>query len=190
MEAMAAAALAGGVRWLQLRDKKQGFRRACRRAKRLAALCADHDARLIVNDSIAVAAEAGACGVHLGRDELPGWQEIDRAHEQGLIVGVTCRGNAQWAQAAAAGGADYLSFGAIFPTHSKPEVPTIGIARLAKARRLFPDAVIVAIGGIDADNIVQIKQAGADAAALISGIFAAGSITERARLLDTLWRAA
>ncbi len=176
------------MRWLQLRDKKQGFKRGVKRGRKLRALCHDHDAHLIINDSIALAREVEADGVHLGRDDLPTWQEVRDAHDGGLIVGVTCRGDAQLAQAALGGGADYLSFGAVFPTRSKADVPTIGIARLAKARQLFPDATLVAIGGITPENIVQIRMAGADAAAVISGLFAAPDIRERAALLTELWR--
>ncbi len=185
----AEAALQGGVRWLQLRDKKQGFKRGLKRARALRTLCDRHQAHLIVNDSIALAAESGADGVHLGRDDLPTWRELQQAHDGGLIVGVTCRADAQLARAALEGGADYLSFGAIFPTCSKSDVPTIGLPRLSKARQLFPDANIIAIGGITQNNIVQIKAAGADSAAVISGLFAADDITSRAAQLTQLWTA-
>jgi len=186
--AQAEAALNGGVRWLQLRDKKQGFKRGLTRAQQLRVLCHDHQAHLIVNDSIALATEAAADGVHLGRDDLPTWSELKTAHDGGLMVGVTCRADAQLAQAALAGGADYLSFGAIFPTQSKTEVPTIGLARLSKARQMFPQGNLIAIGGITHDNIVQVKAAGADAAAVISGLFACDNITNRAQLLTALWQ--
>jgi len=184
----AEAALKGGVRWLQLRDKKQGFKRGLKRAQQLCALCHNYQAHLIVNDSITLASEAAADGVHLGRDDLPTWSELKTAHDSGLIVGVTCRGDAQLAQAALAGGADYLSFGAVFPTQSKAAVPTIGLARLSKARQMFPEANIIAIGGITDDNIMQIKAAGADAAAVISGLFAGDNITIQAEKLTTLWQ--
>ncbi|MDX8413866.1 MAG: thiamine phosphate synthase [Mariprofundales bacterium] len=184
----AESALNGGVRWLQLRDKKQGFKRALKRAQQLCTLCHDHQGHLIVNDSIALATEAGADGVHLGRDDLPTWSELNTAHDSGLMVGVTCRADAQLAQAALAGGADYLSFGAIFPTQSKAEVPTIGLARLSKARQMFPQANLIAIGGITHENIVQVKAAGANAAAVISGLFACNHITDRAKLLSALWQ--
>jgi len=186
----AEAALCGGVQWLQLRDKKQGFKRGLKRAKQLRALCQHHQAHLIINDSIELAIQSAADGVHLGREDLPTWSELKIAHEGGLIVGVTCRADAQLAKASLEGGADYLSFGAIFPTQSKPEVPTIGLPRLAKARQMFSDANLIAIGGITQENIVQVKAAGADAAAVISGLFSADDIKKRATLLTELWNRA
>ncbi|MDQ6963484.1 MAG: thiamine phosphate synthase [Mariprofundales bacterium] len=184
----AEAALNGGIKWLQFRDKKQGFKRWLRRAERVKKLCQCYRAQLIVNDSIELATSAAADGVHLGRSDLPTWTEVRAAHDSGLTVGVSCRADAQMAQAALDGGADYLSFGAIFPTSSKRGVPPIGLARLAKARQLFANANLIAIGGITHDNIVQVKEAGADAAALISGLFEYDDITSRAQLLTTLWQ--
>jgi len=183
----AEAALIGGIQTLQLRDKKQGFKRGLKRAITLRKLCREHQATLIINDSLRLAQESEADGVHLGKDDLPSWQEIDDVREAGLIVGVTCRADAALAKSALDNGASYLSFGAIFPTTSKSEVPTIGLPRLAKARSLFPKANLIAIGGIDASNVVAVKAAGADAAAVISGLFAAKDIAHQAALLTTLW---
>ncbi|MDX8409126.1 MAG: thiamine phosphate synthase [Mariprofundales bacterium] len=185
--AKATSALDGGIKTLQLRDKKQGFKRGIKRATSLRDLCQHYDATLIINDSMALATESGADGVHLGREEMPGWQEISDAREAGLIVGITCRADAALAKSALANGASYLSFGAVFPSQSKTEVPTMGLPRLAKARSFFPDANLIAIGGIDASNVVAVRAAGADAAAIIAGLFAADDITRQARQLMQLW---
>ncbi|MDQ6950182.1 MAG: thiamine phosphate synthase [Mariprofundales bacterium] len=185
--AKAESALDGGIHTLQLRDKKQGFRRGLKRATSLRQLCRLYDATLIINDSIPLATESGADGVHLGREDMPTWQEITNAREAGLIVGITCRADAALAKSALTNGASYLSFGAIFPSTSKAEVPAIGLPRLAKARSFFPDANLIAIGGIDASNVIAVQAAGADAAAIISGLFAANDITKQARQLMQLW---
>jgi len=185
----AEAALKGGLRILQFRDKKQGYHRALKRAKALRALTGDYDACFIVNDSVQLALEAQADGVHLGRDDMPNLTQLRVEVGHSLIVGVTCRADAGLAKHVLNEGADYISVGAVWATRSKPEVPAIGLPRLMKARQMFPDANICAIGGIDASNIVQVKAAGADCAAVISGLFSADNIEAEATKLLAIWTA-
>ncbi|MFQ5345027.1 MAG: thiamine phosphate synthase [Mariprofundus sp.] len=186
----AEAALQGGVRILQFRDKKQGYKRQIKRARALRFLTRDYDARLIVNDSVELACDADADGVHLGRDDVPNLIQLRNRVEPDFLVGVTCRADAAFASSALKDGADYVSFGAVWKTHSKPEVPEIGLNRLAKARQMFPDATLCAIGGITEENIAQVKIAGADCAAVISGLFAADDVQARAKMLVALWNGA
>ncbi len=188
--ARAEAALQGGVRLLQFRDKKQGYKRQLKRALALRELTCRYDARLIINDSAQLAVDAGADGVHLGRDDAPNLIQLRNEIGDDLLIGITCRADAAFAQSVLKDGADYVSFGAIWQTRSKPEVPEIGLARLAKARQLFPEANICAIGGIGPQNIAQVKAAGADCAAVISGLFAADDIRGRAEKLAALWEQA
>ncbi len=185
--AKAEAALKGGVRILQFRDKKQGYKRHVKRARALRLLTCQYDARLMVNDSVALARDIDADGVHLGRDDAPNLIQLRHDVGDGFIVGITCRADAGFAKSVLQDGADYVSFGAMWATHSKPEVPEIGVQRLAKARQLFPAANICAIGGITVANIAQVKAAGADCAAVISGLFAADDIQSRAEKLIELW---
>jgi len=186
----AEAALKGGIRILQFRDKKQGYKRAIKRAKALRELTHRYEAMLFINDSANLAVAAGADGVHLGRDDLSDLAELRNQVGESLIVGVTCRADVAYAKAVLNDGADYVSFGAVWATTTKPEVPTLGLARLAKTRQLLPDANICAIGGITADNVVQVKAAGADCAAVISGLFADEDIESKARLLTEMWKLA
>ena len=183
----AECALAGGIRILQFRDKKNGFKRALKRAGALRELTSHYDAMFIVNDSLQLARDAGADGVHLGRSDEPLTTELLHRIGKELMVGITCRADAAFAQSVLAGGADYVSFGAIWQTRSKPEVPVIGLPRLAKARQMFPEANICAIGGITAENIAGVKGAGADCAAVISGLFAADDIKAEAGRLIAAW---
>jgi len=185
--AKAEAALKGGVRILQFRDKKQGYKRQVKRARALRLLTRQYDARLIVNDSVALARDVDADGVHLGRDDAPNLIQLRQEVGDNFIVGITCRADAGFAKSVLQDGADYVSFGAVWATHSKPEVPEIGVQRLAKARQMFPAANICAIGGITVANIAQVKAAGADCAAVISGLFAADDIQSRAEKLIELW---
>jgi len=190
MLAKAEAALQGGVRILQFRDKKQGYKRQLKRARALRLLTRDYNARLIVNDSVALARDVAADGVHLGRDDAPNPLQLRQEVGDGFMVGITCRADAGFAKSVLQDGVDYVSFGAVWATRSKPEVPAIGVQRLAKARQMFPEANICAIGGITAENIVQVKAAGADCAAVISGLFAAADIQSRAEKLIDLWNRA
>jgi len=184
---IAEAALKGGVRLFQFRDKKQGYKRQLKRAKALRLLTQEYDARLIVNDSIVLARDIDADGVHLGRDDAPNLIQLRNEVGDDFLIGITCRADAGFARSVLKDGADYISFGAVWKTHSKSDVPEIGINRLAKARHMFPDANLCAIGGITADNIAQVKAAGADCAAVISGLFAASDIQSRAEKLLQAW---
>jgi len=188
--ARAEAALKGGVQLLQFRDKKQGYKRQIKRATVLRYLTRQYDARLIINDSVELARDSGADGVHLGRDDAPNLTQLRNEVGDDLIVGITCRADAAFAKSVLREGADYVSFGAVWATTTKPEVPEIGLQRLAKARALFPEANVCAIGGITIDNIAQVKAAGADCAAVVSGLFAADDIEATARLLTAIWEQA
>lgn len=188
--AYAESALKGGVRILQFRDKKHGYKRQIKRARALRRLTLAYDACLMINDSVALARDADADGVHLGRDDIANLIQLRNEVGDDFIIGVTCRADAAFAQSALKDGADYVSFGAVWATHSKPEVPEIGLPRLAKARQMFADASLCAIGGITIENIVQVKMAGADCAAVISGLFAADDIQLRASQLVELWNKA
>ena len=185
----AEAALKGGVKTLQFRDKKQGFKAALKRGKALKELTVRYDAKLIVNDSIQLAHEIEADGVHLGKSDIESLALIRQNTGEGLLLGVTCRADAAFGKHAMESGADYLSFGAVFPTTTKPEVPTIGLPRLQKARDMFPDANIVAIGGITLEALPAVKSTGVDCAAVISGLFASDDIESTAKAMTDAWGA-
>ncbi|MDX8381632.1 MAG: thiamine phosphate synthase [Ghiorsea sp.] len=167
----AEAALKGGIKILQLRDKKNGFKRQLKRALAIREFTQKYQASLVINDSIQLALESGADGVHLGRNDATDLPHARNQTGDELILGITARADAQYAKAALAHGADYVSFGAVFKSKTKADVPEIGIARLAKACSMFPDAKICAVGGINLDNIVMIKAAGATYAAVVSSLF-------------------
>ncbi|NWF39136.1 thiamine phosphate synthase [Mariprofundus sp. NF] len=186
----AEAALKGGLQIVQFRDKKQGYKRSLKRAKALRLLTRQYGARLIINDLVDLAVAADADGVHLGRDDVTNLMQMRTEVGDDFIIGVTCRADVAYAKAVLNEGADYVSFGAVWATTTKPEVPTLGLPRLAKTRLLLPDANICAIGGISTANVAQVKAAGADCAAVISGLFAAEDIESEARLLTEMWKLA
>jgi thiamine-phosphate pyrophosphorylase len=192
-ERIAEAALAGGVRVIQVREKGGSARRALEIAVSIRKLTRRYDALLIVNDRIDVALAANADGVHVGQDDLPVADARSLLGESALI-GLSITMASQMAEPDA-GLADCLGVGAIFPTGSKTDATLTGLALLADVRAAS-DArraagarrpPIVAIGGIDAANAGIAVRAGADLVAVISAIAAAPD-PERAAadLLETV----
>ena len=191
MLARAEAALNGGVRILQYRDKNQGYKRAIERARALRMLTRRYDAVFIVNDSLQLALDSEADGVHFGRSDAPNLTQLRTHVGNDLIVGISCQGDAAFALQALNHGADYVSFGAMFPTASKSNAVVIGLPRLAKARQMLPDRNIVAIGGITLENVQRVRKTGADSAAVIADLFEpATSIEQRAMQMVQAWDSA
>lgn len=184
---LAEAALKGGVQTLQFRDKGRGYKKSLKRARALAGLTREYAARLIVNDSLQLAGESGADGVHLGRNDMQSVATMRNEVGDGMLIGISCQADAAFAQHVLGEGADYVSFGAIFATNSKPEAAPIGLPRLAKARQIFPGANICAIGGITLEALPAVRKAGADCAAVIASLFGAEDITLQSRLMVETW---
>ncbi|HMM58446.1 MAG TPA: thiamine phosphate synthase [Rudaea sp.] len=178
------AAIEGGARVLQYRDKTTDRARRRNEATRLAALCVKLGVPLIINDDVELAAEVGAAGVHLGEADA----NIAAARiclGNAAIIGVSCYDSLQRAREAAAAGADYLAFGAFFASPTKPNArhATLGLLREARAF----DKPLVAIGGITPDNAQSLIEAGTDFIAAISGVFAATDVESAARRYATLF---
>ena len=177
--ATAAAALAGGVRLLQYRNKRADPLRRRAEAIALADLCHRHDALFLVNDDPDLALASGADGVHLGQNDATLAAARERLGPD-AIIGVTCHADLDLARAAFAGGADYVAFGRFFPSRTKPEAPPADLTVLEKARAAF-DRPLCAIGGIQPEHVPRLRRAGADMVAVIHGIFGAADITAAAR---------
>lgn len=189
LSALLAAALAGGVRLVQFRSKDASSMDLKRsQAAALLKLCRASGARLIINDDLALALELGADGVHLGRDD--GDPAVARrALGPGRILGVSCYGDLAAAAAAAAAGADYLAFGSVFASSTKPQAPRIALELLGEAKRRF-GLPVAAIGGITLDNAAQTLAAGADLLAVVADLFDAGdaaAVRARARNYQKLF---
>ena len=162
------AALDGGARAIQYRNKAAppDVRRA--QAQPLARLVAARGALFIVNDDAALAAAVGADGVHVGEDD--GSVAAARAIVgEGALIGVSCYDDPARADAAVRDGADYVAFGSFFPSSTKPGARRATVGLLRQARRL--GVPVVAIGGIDARNARALVEAGADALAVIRDVF-------------------
>jgi thiamine-phosphate pyrophosphorylase len=160
--------LSEGVTWLQYRNKTAGAALRHEQASALQALCAAANVPLIVNDDVRLAKAVGAAGVHLGEDDgdIAAARALLGDH---AIIGASCYDELARAERAVANGADYVAFGAFFPTRSKTD------ARQASPGLLGAAAVLnvprVAIGGITPDNAISLIAAGADLVAVIGGVF-------------------
>ena len=163
--------LDAGVRAVQYRDKTADDAHRLDRAYRLAALTRAAGALLIVNDSIDIAMRSGANGVHLGRDDGNVAHARRRLSDQ--LLGVSCYNQLDRARAAIAAGADAVAFGSIFESVTKPAAVRAPLALVSEARAAWPQRRIIAIGGIDADNVATVAAAGAHAAAVLDAIFGA-----------------
>lgn len=179
-----AAALEGGAAVLQYRDKTGGHERRLREAHALQALCARHGVPLIVNDDIGLAAAIGAAGVHLGEGDAPIGEARTRLGRD-AIIGVSCYDSSERARQFAALGADYLAFGAFFPSPTKPGARAAAPHLLRDAKAL--GVPLVAIGGITHDNAPVLIEAGADAVAIISALFGAPDVRAAARRFADLF---
>ena len=181
------AALKGGARLLQYRDKSDDQARRLREASALAELCARHGAELIINDDAELAARLGV-GLHLGQGD--GSLSAARALlGRKAIIGATCHASLALAEQAAREGASYIAFGRFFTSQTKPGAPsaTPELLEQAHARFALP---ITAIGGVGLDNGAELISRGADLLAVVHALFSAPSATEveaRARAFGALF---
>lgn len=173
-------ALRGGVTLLQLREKNLDFESFRREAEIIHRLCQKYDVPLIINDSVEVAKAVGAEGVHLGQnDETPA--DARKILGSNKIIGVTARSIEQAIEAERSG-ADYVGCGAVFGTATKSDAKKMSLETL----RGICQAVsipVVAIGGINKDNITELSGIGISGAAVVSGIFAEKDIESSTREL-------
>ena len=178
------AALAGGARVLQYRDKTDDHARRLAEARLITGLCATHGVPMIVNDDIDLALECSAAGVHLGADD----QDLVSARQRlgaDAIIGVSCYGSIERARFAVTHGASYVAFGAFFPSRTKPAARCASIEVLLQSAGLGVPRV--AIGGITPDNAHPLIEAGADCVAVISALFDSPDIRATAERFSGLF---
>ena len=175
---VSAAALCGGVDWVQVRQKSGPALELYENVSRILPYAREAGAGVTVNDRVDVALAAGACGVHLAGKSLP--TAVARNLFGGLL-GVSVH-SLEEALIAADGGVDYVTFGHVYPTSSKPGLPPRGIRELAR----IVDSIkvpVIAIGGIDASNVGEVLKTGASGVAIISAVTAAEDPEKEARKL-------
>ena len=162
-------AIAGGAHIIQYRDKKHAAADRARQAAELALLCRRLGVLFIINDDVTLTTEVRADGVHLGREDISLAQARELLGSQ-VIIGVSCYNELARAEAAQAEGADYVAFGSFFPSRTKPQAVRAGLELLCEAKQRLRIPV-VAIGGITPENGAHLIAAGADALAVIEGVF-------------------
>ena len=170
-------ALAGGVTILQLREKNLPEEEFLQESVRVKDICHRHGVPLIINDNVEVALKSGADGVHVGIEDAP-VSEIRARVPADFIIGATCK-TVEQAKKAGQAGADYMGVGAVFPSPTKTTAIRITREQLCEICTSV-QLPAVAIGGITAENITEIRGGGMAGAAVVSAIFGAADIQKAA----------
>ncbi len=165
---LVAAALRGGARIVQYRDKSGDAERRLTEARVIAEHCRTAGALFLVNDDVELCLAVSADGVHLGEDDA-GVADARARLGPGALIGASCYNDLQRAHAAADAGADYVAFGSVYPSPTKPNARRADFDLLRRAQREL-DIPICAIGGITPENAAPVVAAGADMIAVIQGI--------------------
>ena len=182
---MVEAAVAGGARLLQYRNKIADVTLRLEQARALGALCRRHRVPLIINDHLELALSVDAEGLHLGSEDGSVAEARTRLGPDKLL-GVSCYRLVENARTAASLGADYVAFGGFFPSRVKPGAVRAPLSLLGEAKRLQP-LPIVAIGGITVENAPELITAGADSVAVISALFDGPDIKATAQRFSALF---
>ena len=178
-------ALLGGARLIQYRDKSNETEKRLHQATVLKRLCEQTSSLLIINDDIELAHTVQAHGVHLGKDDV----SIDKARQQlgpDAVIGVSCYDQLDLALAAEKIGANYIAFGAFFPSPTKPDAQaaSLGLLKAAKQQLHIP---VCCIGGITTDNASTLVERGADMTAVITDLFSSKDIQKTASQISHLF---
>lgn len=177
-------AILGGATIVQLREKAVSTREFVKLAQEVLAVARQYGVPLIINDRIDVMLAVDADGAHVGQEDMPAVLARKLIGPE-KILGVSVETVAE-AQAAVAGGADYLGAGAVFTTPTKADAgQPIGLEGLRRIKASV-EIPVVAIGGINAENLQEVLQTGVDGVALVSAVFGREEINDAAATLATL----
>ena len=172
-------ALEGGIALLQYRSKTRNPAQAAA----IVRMARDYRVPVIINDDVELALELGAAGAHLGRDD--GDPGAARQRLGARILGVSCYDQLERARGAVGAGADYIAFGSVFASPTKPAAVRAPLSVFGEAKAL--GVPLAAIGGITLENAPQLIAAGADLLAVITDLFDAPDIRARARAYGKLF---
>ncbi|MEO0075151.1 MAG: thiamine phosphate synthase [candidate division WOR-3 bacterium] len=163
------ACIDGGCTLLQLRETDtSSTRQFLNDAEQIRKVSKDANIKLIINNRLDIALAINADGVHLGKNDMP-IKKVKSLLNSDMLIGITVR-NVNQAQRAEKAGANYVSLGSIFPSPTKTKIPIVGINTLKKVSKTVSIPVI-AIGGINKNNVIEVIQNGADGVAVISAVF-------------------
>jgi thiamine-phosphate pyrophosphorylase len=176
-----ASALAGGVRLVQLREKELGGKRLLSLARVLREKTRESGCRLIINDRVDVALLSGADGVHIGQSGMSP-VDVRSILGPGRLIGVSTH-SVKEAENAVKEGADFITFGPVYPTPSKARYgEPVGVGPLKEAATLV-SVPVFAIGGVKRDKVKEVLDAGARGAAVISAVMSSADPAKSAREL-------
>lgn len=179
------AAIAGGARVIQYRDKSSDQSLRLEQAQQLSQICRAAKIPLIINDDVDLAARVSAAGVHLGRDDIA-FNHARRKLGGDAIIGISCYNDFDLALQAQQQGADYIAFGSFFDSPTKPLAIRADSSLLQRAKQEL-NIPVVAIGGITPDNGKLLIEAGADMLAVISALFAQADVEQASRSFAQLF---
>jgi thiamine-phosphate pyrophosphorylase len=180
---VASAMIAGGVDIIQLRAKQESLDRVRALAHELHGRTSAVNVPLVINDYPTIAREVGAEGLHVGQDDLSVSEARKILGDTGFVGKSTH--SLEQAKQAAAEGADYIGFGPLFATPTKPDYTPIGLAEIAAAHAAV-NVPIFCIGGIKLENLPDVIAAGAQRVVIVSGLLQASDIAEYARSAKAL----
>ena len=159
----------GGATFIQLREKHLPPIDFLREAEAAAKVAHDNGINLIINDRVDIAMAIGAGGVHLGQDDML-VEAARRLVKDDVLIGLSTHTRQQM-ETAVRLPIDYLAFGPVFTTRTKPDHdPTVGLDQLREVKKIAADLPLVAIGGITAANLQAVLETGADSVAVISSL--------------------
>lgn len=176
-------ALENGVTCVQLREKNLDEASFIEEAKKISVLCRQYNTPFIVNDNVNVAIASNADGIHIGQEDM-GLKDVRKIVGESMIIGISAH-TVEEAKFAQENGADYIGIGAVFETSTKNDVDVIPYEKV-KSICDAVDMPKVAIGGINAENILKLKGSGIDGVAVVSAIFGAKDIGKATKELYTL----
>lgn len=176
-------ALKGGVTCLQLREKNLAFNDFLDEALEIKNLCKQYNVPFIINDNIDIAIQSKADGIHIGQSDMP-LKQVRKIVDKDMIIGVSAK-TVDQAVEAEKNGANYLGVGAVFHTSTKLDATEVSFSTL-KAICKAVSIPVVAIGGINKNNIMKLSGSGIDGVALISAIFSAQNIEMQCKELKCI----
>jgi len=177
---VARQAIQGGARMIQLRDKLRPKSMLVSLARELKRVCVESNVLFIVNDYLDLAIDSDADGLHIGQEDLP--TEAARKMLPGDKILGCSSATLEEALKAEKEGADYIAVGCIYPTPSKSQTRLAGLRTLRQVKSKV-SVPVVAIGGINEDNIAKVIGAGADAVAVIAAVLGADNVKEASQRL-------
>ena len=162
-------AISGGANIVQYRNKLADDHTRLQQARQLRDLCTKNEVIFIINDDPQLALDVSADGVHLGQQD-GGIADARKLLGKQALIGVSCYNRIENARLAVDAGADYIAFGRFFPSKTKPQAVQADLSLIKQAKQLF-DIPVVAIGGINSDNVSHLVAEGVDAVAVINELF-------------------